>query len=140
MRQQLTDTFKKQLKQLELKMETNMTQMFNNFGQRFQIVMKKLEDLADEHEEIKAMINNQMIQILKAVCTMSSGNTTPTTIGNTPCWPTKMSHATPSPDPRPEPMSINHPNQANGSLINNPPASHTTHQRGDSFVLASASK
>ena len=31
----------------------------------------------------------------------------------------------PSPDPRLEPMSINHPTQADGSLINNPTASHT---------------
>ena len=34
MRQQLTDTFEKQLKQLELKMEMNMTQMFNDFLDR----------------------------------------------------------------------------------------------------------
>ena len=139
MRQQLTEAFKKQLKQLELKMEMNVTQMFNDFGQRFQIVMKKLEDLADEHEEIKSMIDDRMTQILKAVQNTSSGNTTPT-IGNTPHRPMKMSCATPSPDPRPEPMSINHPIQANGSLINNPPASHATHQRGDSIALASASK
>ena len=113
--------------------------MFNDFGQQFQIVMKKLEDLADEHEEIKAMIDDQMTQILMAVCTTSSGDTTPT-IGNTPHWPMKMSCTTPSPDPRMEPISIDHPNQADRSLINNPPASHATHQRGDSFVLASASK
>ena len=139
MRQQLMETFKKQLKQLELKMEMNVTQMFNDFGQRFQIIRKKLEDLADKCEEIKSMINDQMTQILKAVHNTSSGDTTPT-IGNTPYWPMKMSHATPSHVPRPEPMSINHPNQDDGSLINNPPASHTTHQRGDSFVSASASK
>ena len=113
MRQQLMDAFEKQLKQLELKIGTNVMQMFNDFGQRFQIVMKKLEDLADECEEIKAMIDDQMTQVLMAVCTTSSGDTTPT-IGNTPCRPTKMSHATPSPDPRPEPMSINQPNQADG--------------------------
>ena len=139
MRQQLMDTFDKQLKQLELKMETNVTQMFNDFGKRFQIVMKKLEDLADKREEIKAMIDDQMTQILKAVCTTSSGDSTPT-IGNTPCWPMKMSRATPSPDPRMEPMNIDHPNQADGSLINNPPASHATHQRSDSFASAGTSK
>ena len=132
------EAFEKQLKQLELKMEMNMTQSFNNFGQRFQIVMKKLEDLADKREEIKSMIDDRMTQILKAVQNTSSGDTTPT-IGNTPHWPTKMSCATPSPDPRPEPMSIDHPIQANRSLINNPSASHATHQRGDSFALASAS-
>ena len=101
--------------------------------------MKKLEDLADEHEEIKSMINDKMTQILKAVQNTSSGNTTPT-IGNSPHRPTEMSCTTPSPDPRPEPMSIDHPIQADGSLINNPPASHATHQRGDSFALAGASK
>ena len=133
------EAFEKQLKQLELKMEMNVTQMFNDFGQRFQIVMKKLEDLADEREEIKSMIDNRMTQILMAVQNTSSGDTTPT-ISNTPHWSTKMSRATPSPDPQPEPMSIDHPIQADGSLINNPPASHATHQRGDSFALAGASK
>ena len=113
--------------------------MFNDFGQRFQIVMKKLEDLADKREEIKAMIDDRMTWILKAIRNTSSGDITPT-IGNIPQWPMKISCPTPSPDPRPEPMSIDHPIQANGSLINNPPASHATHQRGDSFVSAGASK
>jgi hypothetical protein len=135
MRQQLTDAFEKQLKQLELKMETNMTQMLNDFGKRFQIVMTKLEESVDEREEIK----NMMKQILMAVRPTSSGDITPT-IGNTPRRPTKMSRAMPSSDPRLEPMNIDHPNQADGSLTNNPPASHATHQRSDSFASAGASK
>ena len=133
------ETFEQQLKQLELKMEMNIMQMFNDFGQRFQIVMKKLEELVDECMETKSMIDDRMTQNLMAIHNTSSGNITPT-IGNTPHWPQKMSRATPSPDPRPEPMSIDHPIQADGSLINNPPASHATHQRGDSYASASASK
>ena len=139
MRQQLMEVFEKQLQQLELKMEMNITQMFNDFGQRFQIVMKKLEGLVEERKAIKDMIDNWMTQILKAVCTPSSGDSTPTT-GNTPHRPMKMSCATPSPDPKPEPMSIDHLNQANGSLTNHPPASHATHQRSDSFASAGATK
>ena len=139
MRQQLMDAFEKQLKQLELKMETNVTQMFNDFGQWFQIVMKKLEDLADEREEIKDMIDDQMQQILTAVHNTSTGDITPT-IRNTPRRPSKMSHMTPSPDPSMDPMNIDQPSQADRSLINNPPASHATHQKSASYALAGASK
>ena len=137
--QQLQQTFEQQLKQLELKMEMNVTQMFNDFGQRFQVVMQKLKESVDERAVIKSMIEDKMTQILKAVQPTTSGNITPT-IGNTPHQPQKISRAMPSPDPRPEPMSINHLNQADGSLINNPTASHAKHQLGDSIALAGASK
>ena len=103
------------------------------------IVMQKLETLADEREEIKDMIDNRLTQILMAVNKTTSGDITPT-IRNTPSRPTKMSRATTSTDPRSEPMNIDHPNQADGSLHNNPTASHATHQKGDSFALAGASK
>ena len=139
MRQELMQTFKQQLKQLELKMEMNVMQMFNYFGQRFQIVMQKLEELVDEREEIKSLINVKMTQILKAVQHPNSGDITPT-IGNTPHRPHKISCTTPSPDPRSKPMSIDHPTQADGSLINNPTASHAKHQTGDSIASASMSK
>ena len=139
MRQQLMQTFKQQLKQLKLKMEMNAMQMFNDFGQQFQVVMQKLEELVDECEEIKSMIEDKMTQILKAIQHTASGDITPT-ISNTPHRPQKISCAMPSPDPRPQPMSIDHPTQANGSLINSLIASHTKHQPGDSIALASMSK
>ena len=88
--QELTQTFEQQNKQLELKMETNATQMFNNFGQRFQVVIQKLKELVVEHEEIKSMIKDKMTQILKAIQHPTSGDITPT-IGNTPHWPQKIS-------------------------------------------------
>ena len=53
MRQQLMDAFEKQLKQLELKMETNVTQMFNDFGQWFQIVMKNLRIWLTNERKLK---------------------------------------------------------------------------------------
>ena len=139
MRNQLTRQFEQQLKQLELKMDTNSKQLFYDFDKRFQMVMNKIETLVVDRNEMNTMIEEQMTQILQAINGTNSGDITPT-IGNTPRRPTKMSRATPSPDPRLEPMNIDHPNQADGSLINNPPASHATHQRSDSFASAGASK
>ena len=95
MGQKLTQTFKQQIKQLELKMEANVMQMFNDFRQRFQVVMQKLEELVVECEEIKSMIEDMMNQILKAVQHPTSDDITPT-IGNTPHWPKRYHEQRPA--------------------------------------------
>ena len=74
----------------DVKVETNAMQMFNNFGQRFQVVMQKLEELVVECKEIKSMIKDKMTQILKAIQHPTSGDINPT-IGNTPHQPQKIS-------------------------------------------------
>ena len=95
---QLQKTFESQLQQLELKIESNAKQLFNDFRQCFQVVMQKIEELVVDQTEMKAMIKDKMSQLLQAIQTKSSGNTTPM-IGNTPQHPNKTLCAMPSPEP-----------------------------------------
>ena len=83
MQQQLQHMFKQQLQQLELKMEMNVQQLFNDFGQCFQVIMQKIQGLVIDHTEMKAMIEDKMSQLLQAIQNKNSSNTT-LTIGNTP--------------------------------------------------------
>ena len=69
---QLQKTFEQQIQQLELKMELNAKQMFHDFGQCFQVVMQKIEELVVDQTEMKAMSKDGMTQILQAIQTKSS--------------------------------------------------------------------
>ena len=53
MKQQLQLNFKRQIQQLELKMETNAKQLFQDFGQCFQVVMDKIEELVLDRTELR---------------------------------------------------------------------------------------
>ena len=138
MKNQLQLNFENQLKQLELKMEMNANQLFQDFGQCFQVVMDKIEELVLDHMELKAMIEDKLFHILQAINSKQARNITPTT-GNTPHHPHKVLCTMPSPDPNMTPMHINHIQQADGSLINNPTASHANHNNDGSIALAGAS-
>ena len=56
MHNQLTRQFEQQMKQLELKMDTNSKQLFYDFDQQFQLVMHKIEALIIDHNEMNNMI------------------------------------------------------------------------------------
>ena len=120
-------------------METNANQLFHDFGQCFQVVMDKIEELVLDCTEHKAVIEDKMSHILQAIHNKQASDITPTT-GNTPHRPNKVLRATPSPDTNMATMHINPIQQANGSLINNPTASHANHNSDGSFVSASTSK
>ena len=53
---QLTWQFKQQLIQLELKMDSNTKQLFQDFDHCFQLVMQKIEDLVVNQNEMNIMI------------------------------------------------------------------------------------
>ena len=110
MRMELQQSFEQQLKQLELKMESNTMQLFQDFGQRFQKVLQKIDDLVDDRNEMKTMLDDKMQQILTTLQHKMTGDIT-LTMGNTPRRPHKTLHATPSPDIHPDHMNID---QANG--------------------------
>ena len=96
MRNQLTSQFEQQLKQLELKMDLNTKQMFQDFDQRFQMVIQKIEDLVVDRNEMNTMIEMRMNQILQAITGNTSGDITPT-FSNTPQCPPKTSRPTMNP-------------------------------------------
>ena len=77
MRDQLTWQFEQQLKQLELKMDSNSKQLFQDFDQRFQLVMHKIEELVVNCNKMNIMIEARMTQILQAINGTNSGDTTP---------------------------------------------------------------
>ena len=78
-------------------------QMFNEFGQCFQVVMTKIEKLMDDWNEMKNMLDEQLLKILDALYAGCTGDMT-SKIGNTPHHKTKTHHATPSPKTPLEPM------------------------------------
>ena len=96
MKNQLQLNFENQIKQLELKMETNANQLFQDFGQCFQVVMEKIEELVLDCMELKAMIEEKMSHILQAINNKQAGDVTPTT-GNTSRHPHKVLCTMPSP-------------------------------------------
>ena len=101
--------------------------------------MEKIEELVIDCMELQAMIEDKMSQLLQAINNTQAGNITPTT-GNTPHCPHKALCTMPSPDPKLEPIHIDHIPQADGSLINNPTASHANHNKDGSIASAGASK
>ena len=134
MRMELQQSFEHQIKQLELKMESNNTQMFHDFSQRFQMVMQKIVDLVVDWNEMKTMVEDKMQQILTAIQQKTPGDITPT-MGNTPRRPQKTLRATPSPESKPDHMNIDQITQADGSLSINPTASYTSH-KNDGFIAS----
>ena len=64
-------------------MESNNMQLFQDFGQQFQMVMQKIDDLVVDQNEMKMMVEDKMQQILMAIQHKTPGNITPT-MGNTP--------------------------------------------------------
>jgi hypothetical protein len=139
MRTELQQSFEQQIKQLELRMESNNMQLFQDFGQRFQMVMQKIDDLVVDRNEMKTMVEDKMQQILLAIQHKTTGDITPT-MGNTPSRPQKTLRATPSPDTNPDHMNIDHDNQADGSLSHNPTASHANHNSNGFLASAGATK
>ena len=85
------------------------------------------------------MVEDKMQQILIAIQHKMPGDITPT-MGNIPRQPHKTLHTTPSPDTNPDHMNINQANQADGSLSNNPTASHANHNNDGFIALAGANK
>ena len=138
MKHQLQLDFERQLQQLELKMEQNATKLFQDFGQRFQVVMEKIEELVVDRTELKAMLDDKLSYIIQALTNKQDGDITPTN-GNTPSRPHKVLRATPSPNTNMEKMNIDPIPQADGSLITNPTASHANHRDG-SIASAGAKK
>ena len=57
-------SFENQLQQLELRMELNTKQMFNKFSQCLQMVMTKIEELMDDRNDMKHMLDEQILKIL----------------------------------------------------------------------------
>ena len=83
MRMELQQSFEQQIKQLELQIESNNMQLFQDFGQQFWMVMQKFDDLVADWNEMKMMVEDKMEQILMAIHHKMTGDITPT-MGNTP--------------------------------------------------------
>ena len=64
-------------------MESNNMQLFQDFGQQFQMAMQKIDDLVVDWNEMKTMVEDKMQQILIAIQYKTPGNIT-LTMGNTP--------------------------------------------------------
>ena len=140
MRDQLTRQFEQQLKQLEFKMDSNTKQLFQDFDHHFQMVMHKIEDLVVNRNEMNVMIEARMTQILQAINGNNSGDTTPMIGNTTPQHPHKTARPMLSPASNMTPMNIDQPTQADGSLNQNPPASHANHTYDGSNASASVTK
>ena len=137
---ELQQSFEKQIQQLELCMESNNIQLFQDFGQRFQMVMQKFDDLVADRNEMKMMAEDKMEQILMAIHHKPTGNITPT-MGNTSKQPHKTLRATPSPNTNPDHMNIDHDNQADGRSLSNIPSARHANQNSDGFIaLAGVTK
>ena len=135
MHAQLQKNFEQQIQQLKLKMESNTKQMVYDFGQWFQMVMQKIEELVVDRTKMQAMMKRKcksfyrLFKLTRLVIPLPWLVIHPNVL-------TRLC-VTPSHDPHTEPMYID---QADGSLPTNPTASHANHNNDGSIASASTTK